>query len=46
MNESEYAIAQLDEDQVHELQLLEKKLSEKTGHPVTLIAYQEDQSNV
>jgi len=39
MNREDYVIAELRPDAVEELHLAEKQLSERSGQPITLIAY-------
>ncbi|WP_373230844.1 hypothetical protein [Cohnella sp.] len=42
MNEDQYTFASLRQDLVEEIQQAEQRLSEKLGHPITLIAYEVD----
>ncbi|MFS1513364.1 hypothetical protein VQL36_13095 [Chengkuizengella sp. SCS-71B] len=39
MNSNEYQIAQLNNEQIEEIKLLESKIKNKSGDLVTLIAY-------
>lgn len=43
MEQTEYTIARLDDEQVDEVRQLERQLSDRSGHPVTLIAYERDE---
>ncbi|WP_169306681.1 hypothetical protein [Cohnella pontilimi] len=42
MSEKEYRYADLKPEVVEEIRLTEKRISEKTGQPITLIAYRSD----
>lgn len=42
MNRERYEFADLEPDVVDEIKLTEKRLSEQTGQPITLIAYRSD----
>ncbi|MEK0316211.1 hypothetical protein [Cohnella sp. 56] len=41
MEINDYTIARLKDDQVDEVKQLERQLSDRSGHPVTLIAYEQ-----
>jgi len=45
MNREPYVIADLQSDAVDEIRMAEKKLSERCGEPITLIAYRPDDSD-
>jgi len=44
MNREPYVIADLNSDAVEEIRSAEKKLTERNGAPITLIAYRSDDS--
>ncbi|MFC5528894.1 hypothetical protein [Cohnella yongneupensis] len=45
MSEDNYPIANLNADEVNEIKRFEQQLSEKSGHPIALIAYDIDNSD-
>jgi|GEM_PF-3946187 len=44
MERTEYEFARLDDEQVGELKELEQQWASRTGHPVTLIAYEQKEA--
>mgnify|MGYP001405864200 CR=1 FL=1 len=45
MNREPYVVAELHADSVDEIRLVEKKLSERCGKPITLIAYRAEDAD-
>lgn len=45
MNDNDYAIANLTPDELSEIRRFEQRLSEKSGHPIALIAYDLDEQD-
>lgn len=44
MDRKEYEFAHLDDEQVGEIKELEQQWTARTGHPVTLIAYEQKEA--
>ncbi|MFC5401685.1 hypothetical protein [Cohnella soli] len=42
INENSFSLALLKPDEVEEVRAMEQKMTEKVGHPISLIAYQAD----
>ncbi|MFC4303379.1 hypothetical protein [Cohnella boryungensis] len=40
METQDYAIAALEPEQLDELRTMERRLSERAGHPISLVAYE------
>ena len=43
MDENNYSIANLNQEELGEIKRYEQQLSEKLGHPIALIAYDRDE---
>ncbi|MFC5469777.1 hypothetical protein ACFPPD_13670 [Cohnella suwonensis] len=42
ISENSFSLAMLKPDEVEEIRAMEQKMSEKVGHPISLIVYQAD----
>ncbi|WP_167747013.1 hypothetical protein [Cohnella luojiensis] len=45
MHEESFSLAALQPEEVEEIKEMELRMSEKVGHPISLIAYQADLAN-
>jgi len=45
MVQPRYSLATLDPDELEEIRKMERRMSDKAGHPISLIAYEADEAD-